>query len=127
GERCGGVPGKSGRRPGLNILDGPRQVAENDLHLTADEISECRSAATIGHVNDIDARHHLEQLAGNMERGAVTARRKIDLAGISLRISDEFGNGLYWQRRRDDHDEWHAYDAGDRHDVTEEIEIQLVV
>ena len=39
---------------------------EHDLHLSAEQIGKRGCRAAIRHVNQVDAGHHLEQLAGNM-------------------------------------------------------------
>src|SRR6516165_2991456 len=62
-----------------------------------------------------------------MRRGPVAGRRHIDFAGIGLGIGDELGDRL------DRHRGMHLYgkrvtsNARDRHDVADEIEIELVV
>jgi len=43
-------------------------------------------------MNHVDAGHHLEQFAADMLRTAVPSRRRGELAGIGLGISDELGN-----------------------------------
>ena len=71
-------------------------MAEHDLHLPADQVGKRRRRAAIGHVHHVDAGHHLEQLAGDMDAAAVAGRRHVDLARIGLGIGDELGNGLGW-------------------------------
>src|SRR6516165_9253621 len=115
------------QRAGSNMLHRARQNIEHDVYLTTDHVGERRRRAAIGHVNEIDAGHHLEKLAGNMDRRSCTARRHIDLARISLGIGDELGNGFGWNRWIYLHDERHADDAGDRRDVGHEIEIQVFI
>ena len=73
----------------------------------------------------IDPGHHLEQLAGEMGRGAGPADH-VDLAGIGLRIGDELGNGFRRKRRIDDHDVGSARARDWRH-VAEEIELEIVI
>ena len=97
------------------------------LHLPAEQIGQRRRRAAIGHVDHVDAGHHLEQLAGDMLRRAVAGRRHVDLAGIGFGIGDELGNRLGRNRWIDLHDDGHADDARDRRDVADEIEIELVV
>src|SRR5450759_1929782 len=62
-----------------------------------------------------------------MGQSPVAARRHVDLARIGFGISDELGNGPGRKRWIDLHDEWRAHDAGDRRDVADEIETELVV
>src|SRR5262249_35252500 len=62
-----------------------------------------------------------------MGRTSHGARRNVDLAWISLGISDELGDRLGWDRWMHQHDVRHDNDAGDRRDITDEIEVELVV
>src|SRR5215475_8917066 len=55
------------------------------------------------------------------------ARRNVDLAGISLGISDELGDRLGRNRWMHQHDVGHDNDAGDRRDIADETEIKLFV
>ena len=71
--------------------------------------------------------HHLKQLAGNVLRGPVAGRCHIDLPGIGLGVSDEFGNSRGRNRWVHLHHIGHAHDARDRRDVADEVEIKLVV
>ena len=68
----------------------------------------------IRHVRHLHAGHHLEQLAGQMDRGAVAGRRHVDLAGIGLGVGDELGDGLRRHVGIDLHHVRHADDAADR-------------
>src|SRR5215475_2249306 len=62
-----------------------------------------------------------------MGRASDDARRKVDLARISLGISDELGDRLGRNRWMHQHDVGHDHNAGDRRDVTDEIEVELVI
>src|SRR5262245_45814898 len=62
-----------------------------------------------------------------MGRASDDARRKVDLARISLGISDELGDrfgGNRWMHQRD---VGYDHNAGDRRYVPDEIEIEHVV
>jgi len=50
--------------------------------------------AAIGHVHQVDAGHHPEQLAGYMASTPNAGGSHVDLAGIGLGESNEFRNGL---------------------------------
>src|SRR5262249_50480821 len=56
----------------LNRCDSAGEVA---LPLPGDEIGDRRPATAIGHVDHVDAGHHLEKLAGQMSPGADARRR----------------------------------------------------
>ena len=45
-------------------------------------------------MNHLDAGHHVEQIAGQMNRRPDARRRKIDLARSDPGIGDELGNGM---------------------------------
>src|SRR6266404_6123499 len=83
--------------------------------------------AAIRHVLHLDPGHHLEQFAGQMNRGSNAARREIDLARIGFCIGDELGNGLSRNRWIDLHHQRHAHDTGNRRDIADEIVAELVV
>ena len=53
----------------------------------------CRARSAILAGLNVDAGHHLEQLAVDMRRASDAGRREIDLAGIGFGISNELGNG----------------------------------
>ena len=78
-------------------------------------------------MGQVDARHHLEQLAGDVQRRGVAARRHVDLARIGLGISDELGNRCRRHRWIDHHDQGNGADARHRRGVADEIETQVVV
>ncbi len=69
----------------------------------------------------------LEQLARHMEHGPVSTRCHVDLARIGLGVGDELGNCLGRDGRIYLHYISHAIDASDRRDVTDKIEIQVVI
>src|SRR5215831_13181286 len=58
GQRTQRARSDVGKRGGQNV--------ETDLHLSTEQINDHRRRAAIGHVNQIDAGHHLEQLARHM-------------------------------------------------------------
>ena len=83
--------------------------------------------AVVRHMEQVDAGHHLEQLAGNMGEVAGAVRGHVDLARIGLGISDELGDGLRRERRRHHHDERRRADIADRRDIADEVEVEIVV
>ena len=64
-------------------------VVEHDVDAAGDEVVERGPGAAIGHVQHLDAGHALEQLAGEMDRGAVAGRGEGDLARVGLGVGDE--------------------------------------
>src|SRR5262249_56310787 len=62
-----------------------------------------------------------------MRRASDRARRNVDLAWISLGISDELGDRLGRNRWMHHHHVGHDNRAGDRRDVTDKIETKLFV
>src|SRR6266851_5498783 len=61
-------------------------------------------AAAIRHVNHANAGHHLEQLAGHMDRRSISGRRHVELARIALGVRDKFWNRLGGNRQVHFHD-----------------------
>src|SRR5262245_49136589 len=55
------------------------------------------------------------------------ARRNVDFAWIGLSIGDELGDRLGRNRWMHHHDVGHDNNAGDRRDVADEIEVELVI
>src|SRR5262249_38090509 len=84
-------------------------------------------SAAIRHVHEVDAGHHLKQLAEYMASTPNAGRRHIDLARIGFRVGDELGNCFGRNRRMYHHDEGVAADGCARGDVADEIETELVV
>jgi len=74
----------------------PHQEAfqKKHLHLAAQQVGDCGSAAKIWSVDHFDSGHHFEQLARDMLHSAAAARGHVDLARIVLGISDELRDGL---------------------------------
>src|SRR5262245_45360477 len=62
-----------------------------------------------------------------MGAAPVTRHRDVRLAGIGLGVVDELGKSLGCKRWVDQHDQRHPEQSGDRCDVTDEIEVQLLV
>ncbi len=78
-------------------------------------------------IEHVDAGHHLEQRAGDIERRADAAGRQVDLARIGLGIGDEFRNRFRRHRKIDVHDQRNGGDARHRRGVADEVEIQMLI
>ena len=109
------------------MIERCRYPIEVDLHLPAEEIRDSGRPAAIGHVGELGAGQHHEQLADDMGGVADAGRRHVDRARVGLGIGDEFGDRLGRERRVDLHDERPAHQARDRSDVASETEVRLVV
>ena len=79
---------------GPDMLDRGGHDVEHYVHLAAKEISDRRSSPAIGNVNQVDIGHHLEQLTGNMGRGAIATRSHVELARVRLCIGDEIRDSV---------------------------------
>src|SRR5262245_16862477 len=66
--------------------------SEHDLHPPGDEIGDRRAATTIGHVNHVDAGHHVEQLAREMGRGSLPR-------AASVIVPSRFRNEPAWTNK----------------------------
>src|SRR5215468_3611054 len=66
----------------------------NSIDFSPEQGRKCRPVAAIGHVEQVDAGHHLEQLSGEMAYTPGSSRGHVDLARIGLRVSNEFGDIL---------------------------------
>ena len=70
---------------GPDVLDRRGHGIEHDLHLPAEQIGQRGRRAAIGHVDHVDAGHHLEQLAGHMvARPPMPADAMLILPGLAL-------------------------------------------
>jgi hypothetical protein len=78
-------------------------------------------------VHEVDAGHHLEYFASNMIDAAAARRRHIGLSGVGTRVCDEFRNGLGGYRWVDHHHRRNAKNAGDRFNIPDEIEVEIIV
>ena len=78
-------------------------------------------------MHHLDARQHVEQLAGEMIAGASARGRQIDLARIGFVISNELRDGLGRHRGIDHHHLRLMYEACDRHEIAHHFEAELVV
>src|SRR5262245_63147136 len=63
-------------------LDRGGHWIERYLHLSGDQIDEHWAGAAIRYMSHVDTGHHLEKLAGNMQRGPVAARSHVDLSRV---------------------------------------------
>ena len=131
---CGIDGSRSCRRDGeraqlaaLDVADRRRQVVEQHVHLAAHQVDQRRAGALVRHVQHLAAGHRLEQLAREVHRGAAARRRHVDLARVGLAVGDELGDGLGRERRRHLHHVGRSHQAGDRRDVADEVEAEVLV
>src|SRR5262249_16057433 len=75
----------------------------------------------------IDASHHLEQLAEPVWGAAVAGRAHVDLGRMCLGIGDELRNGLGRERGIDHHEKGDNADTRNGRNIADEIEIEIVV
>src|SRR5262249_40858170 len=106
-------------------FDPCRHVGECYLDLPAEQISDRGSRTAIWHMCQINAGHHLEQFTGNVSRAPIAARAHADLAGIGLRVGDEFGNSCDIKRWIHLHDMRHTDDARNRRNITNEVVVEF--
>ena len=79
---------------GLDVRQRGHHVIETRLHLAADQGDHCRRTALERHMHQIDPRHILEQLHGQMGRGSNARRCIVDASRLRACISDEFRDGF---------------------------------
>jgi hypothetical protein len=78
-------------------------------------------------VHQVHPGHDLEQLAEHLGRSSDPTRRHVEFAGIGFGIGDKLGKRLRRNRLIDLQDTGCTDDAGDRHGVADEIEIEVVI
>ena len=66
------------------MSDRRRHGRKPDLDLAGDEIDHGGPVAAIGHVLQVGAGHGVEQLSGQMARGADAGHWKLSLPGLAL-------------------------------------------
>ena len=83
-ERVAVVTASARSLPALMYSIDDGSGGEHDLHLPAEQVGQRGPGAAIGHVNHVDAGHHLEQLAGHMSRVPMPADAMLILPGLAL-------------------------------------------
>src|SRR5712675_2942407 len=112
---------------GSQILNRSSHPYKANLHVSGEQVSQCGSGAAIRNVNEVDARHHLEQFARQVRYGAVACRGHINLAWIGFGVGDQFNECLGRKRRICQHDLRLPRNACDRRDIADEIETEFWV
>jgi hypothetical protein len=103
-----------------------RHVAEHDVDVAGHHVLDRRRAAAIGDVQQVDASQLLEQLAGEVLRGAVAGRGVAQLAGILFREVDDIGDAAQSDVLADDQHVVDAGDVADRHEILVDVDRQLL-
>ena len=103
------------------------RIVEHDLDASAQQIRECRRRAAIGHVQQVDARHRLEQFAAEMNGRAATGRRHIERARVRPGVGNELGDASDRHGRMHLHDVRHPRKAHDRCDIADEVVRKLLI
>ena len=75
-----------------------RQGGKKRRDLARQQVRHCRRTASVRHVNKIDACFELEKLAGDVRRRVRPRTPECKLAGMRLRVSDEFGDVVNRER-----------------------------
>src|SRR4051794_13296686 len=91
------------------MLGRSSQGAKVDLHLSSCQIGDGWCVTAIGHVNHVDARHHLEKLTGDMVRAANASRCHGELAWAGFSVGDKLGTCPGCKQRIDLHDKLIAF------------------
>ncbi len=109
----------------LDLRQRRRQVVEHQVHRAADQVEQRRPRAAVREVDHVGAGHRLEELARQVDRGAVAARRHVELARVGARVGDQrahVGDAVGGRLRRvHDEDVRHAGDERDRREVLDRV------
>ena len=97
------------------------------LNLAADEICHGGGAAAVRDMDSVNAGGLIQQKGPQVGDVAVARRGVGKLAGILLRVGDEFGNRVDRQLVIDDQDKRHDGGGGDRDKVLFRIERHILV
>ncbi len=66
-------------------------AVEHHVDLAADQVTHCRAAAAVGHVNDVHTGHRSKQFACEVDRSAVAGGCERELARLRLGLCDQLG------------------------------------
>ena len=66
-----------------------RELVEHHIDMTGDQVVERRRRALIGHMDELGVRDRLEQLSGQVRRGADALRGVVEPARIGLGVGDQ--------------------------------------
>src|SRR5262249_28867169 len=124
---CAGGHRQRTKITGPDVLNCRRHRGEHYLHLPGQQIGQRGRCAAIGNVEHIDTSQHFEKITGYVSPTTVTLGTHGDFARISFGIGTEYSNVLRRKRRRHHHNIRHAADTGNRHDVTDEVVIELLI
>ena len=83
-ERVALVTAERAQLPALDVLHRRGNGVEHYVHLAGEKIGKRRCVATIRHMDQVDAGHHLEQLAARWLRFPVPAEAMLILPGLAL-------------------------------------------
>ena len=95
---------------------------EHQVDAPAEQIGHGRPRAAIGHVQHLDAGHLREQRAGQMRGRAGAGRAERQLAGIGLRVGDQFGGASHRHVRIDHQDVGRRGDQRHRRELARDVE-----
>jgi hypothetical protein len=115
-------------RPALDVRGRGAQAVEHQVHLTGDEVLQGRAGAAVGDVRDEGLRLQLEELAGEVVRGAVARRAVVQAPGVLAHELQELRQrgGLHLLRVDDDHLR-HAGDQPHGDEVLLDVVVELGV
>jgi hypothetical protein len=99
-------------------------IVEHDVDAAGQQVVERGARATIGHVHHVDPGHALEQLAGEMHRGAVAGRCEGHFPRIGLGVGNEFRDRVCRRGDRHRHDVGVVAEQRDWREVSEGVEGQ---
>jgi hypothetical protein len=99
------------------LADQPRQWRDAQVDAIGQKLGEHRREPLERHVQHVDRRLGLEQLARQMGAGAVAHRAEGEAAGLGLRQRDEIGEAGRGQALAHHQHVRHGGDAGDRDEV----------
>ena len=110
---------------GVEVRRHRRGAAERKLHLACQHADDGRTGTLVRDVRDPGGGHQLEQLGGEMRRGADPAGRIVERARLRFRQLDQLADGMHGQRRMDDQDVRRIRHDGNGRKIPDRIEGRL--
>jgi hypothetical protein len=74
-------------------------------------------------VDHVDPRQHLEHFTHQMACRPHSTRSEIDLARIGFGVGNELRERLCWNQGMNNDDVWQPHEAGDRRDVSNDVDV----
>ena len=112
---------------GLHVRQPRGDAGEIHRHLPCHGVDQRRPAALVGHVRDVDLRHHLQQFTGQMRHAAGTEGCVADRTRVCLCQLHEVAHRFRRKRRMHHDHQRQPRDLRTRREIVDGVVIELLV